>query len=146
MSIGWLFAMVLLCGSCHKEVEPYDGWDYNCQIYIDSTAASCEVDSCVLNLPWLRSKIEQAIADTAVIPYIEDWEERWDAGGRLEIYQYVDTITDAYYFAFIDYYPQLDTTVYDCSGNVTRYSSNHKPSDIREIADIWIEWHWWAPI
>lgn len=142
---GLLSMVAVIVASCHKEPKPYDGWDYVCQIYIDSTVAACEADSCVLNLPWLRSKIEQAVADTAVIPYIEDWDERRACKGTmLEIHQYRDDMTDVYYFAFINH--RTDTIVYDCAGIATKQPYAPYTTDERTVADINIGWHWWAPI
>lgn len=113
--------------------------------YIDSTITTDEVDSVVLNLPWLRNKIEQAVADTAVIPYIEDWDERWACKGTMpEVYQYRDNITNVYYFTFIDH--RTDTAVYNYNRNTIELHYEPNPPDCQTIADINIGGYWWAPI
>lgn len=143
---GLLSMVTAIVASCQgNKNEPYNGWHYTCQIYIDSTVATCDVDSVVLNLPWLRNKIEQAVADTAVISSIKDWDERRACKGTmLEVYQYRDNITNAYYFAFIDH--RTDTVVYNYKGNTIEQHYEPNPPDCRTIADINIGWYWWAPI
>ena len=41
---------------------PYVTHEY--QIYIDSTASACGIDSCAINLPWLNEKINAFLADS----------------------------------------------------------------------------------
>ena len=140
-----LVVAVLLVGCQRENTEPYDGWHYECTIYIDSTDSACGVDSCVLNLPWLHSMVEQAIADTSIIPYIEDREARRNGKGtRLEVYRNQDHITDVYYFSIIDHL--TDTVYYDCDGNAIEYHYDSNMPGGCQIVDINIGWCWVAPI
>lgn len=89
--------------------------------------------------------VEQAVADTSIIPYIEDGEARRNGKGtRLEVYRNQDDVTDVYYFSIIDHL--TDTVYYDCDGNAIEYHYDSHMPEGRQIVDINIGWYWLAPI
>lgn len=65
-----LLVLVLLLGtmlclsSCDKYRHP-TGRSYVYTMEIDSTASACGVDSCVVNIPWIKNEIDAFLSDSA---------------------------------------------------------------------------------
>ncbi len=148
--VGILISVVFLCAKCdyHTPGSSPAYWEYATDVYIDSTVAACEVDSCVLKLPWLRDKIEQALADTIGLRDL-DYEnmDRRDVCTSLEMFISTDNTTGEFYF--IEYkdgnwFGVLNEimTVYNCDGEIQTSNSNYDDFEqfLQTIYDsqIWI--------
>ena len=121
---GLLSMVIVLFIGCETPGSSPYRWEYHCQIYIDSTAAACEVDSCVINLPWLHGKIEQAFADTVGLRDLsEEARNSTEAYSKLEIYLCKDTTYNTYYFVEIDDLP-MRAIIYNCDGYIVKNISN----------------------
>lgn len=86
--LGILLLLVgtILLASCEKNVPTFNG---NAHIYIDSIASACDVDSCVVNLPWLGDKIDAFLADSAERKY-----SRFETILRIEQVTYLNLSTN----------------------------------------------------
>ncbi len=121
--VGIILSVVFLCAKCDYYISGFSPsyWEYATDIDIDSTVAACEVDSCVLKLPWLRDKIEQTIADTVGLRGL-DYENMDDSDicTHLEMFISMDSTTGEFYF--ID---RATMTVYNCAGEIQTSNSNY---------------------
>lgn len=98
-----LLGLLLFVSSCDAYRNPDAGKiNYMSIITIDSTASACDVDSCVIKLPWLNDQINAFLKDSA--------ERKYKFETTLHITQLtcLDTIADEQYTCFM----------YECGDNV----------------------------
>ena len=114
LCILFLLVGIILLASCEKNVPTFNGY---ARIYIDSTTAACDVDSCVVNLPWLGDKIEAFRADSAERKY-----SRFETILKIEQVTYVDLSTDkrsmCFQYQYADELSENSSIVWlDCAGD-----------------------------
>lgn len=98
-----LIGIVLCLSSCDTFRNPNSGKiNYMSVITIDSTASACDVDSCVIKLPWLNGKINAFLKDSAERKY------KFETTLRITQLTCLDTIEDEQHTCFM----------YECGDNL----------------------------
>ncbi len=98
-----LIGFVFLVYSCDAFRNPNSGkFNYMSIVTIDSTASACDVDSCVLKLPWLNGKINVFVKDST------ERKSKFETTLHITQLACLNTVTEEQYTCFM----------YDCSDNV----------------------------
>lgn len=110
----FLLGIILCLSSCDK-YRISTGKSYEYVIIVDSTASACGVDSCVINIPWIKKEINVFLVDSA--------ERKLEFETSLKITQYLcvdNTIEDeeiTYFECTMSDKKQSGTLWLDCNGD-----------------------------